>query len=51
MDGLYLFLENYFRKDVVWDMGVKIKEYSSSQEEVLTEVNMNTQVNEIKKIG
>ncbi len=50
MDGLFLFSEIYFRKDVVSDMGAKMKEYSSSQEEVVTEGNTNTQVDEIKNL-
>lgn len=45
MDG-----NNYFRKDVVPDMGAKMKEYCSSQEEVQTEGNTNTQVDEIKNL-
>lgn len=40
----------YFRKDVVLDMGAKMKEYSSSQEEVVTEGKKNTQVDEIKNL-
>lgn len=50
MDGLFLFSEIYFRKDVVPDMGAKMKKYSSPQEEVLTEGNTNTQVDEIKNL-
>jgi ParB family chromosome partitioning protein len=50
MGGLFLFSEIYFRKDVVPDMGAKMKEYSSSQEEVVTEGKTNTQVEEIKNL-
>lgn len=50
MDGLFLFSEIYVRKDVVSDMGAKMKEYSSSQEELVTEGNTNTQVDEIKNL-
>ena len=32
-----MFSEIYVRKDVFLDMGAKMKEYSSSQEEVVTE--------------
>lgn len=42
--------EIYVRKDVVLDMGAKIKEYSSSQEEVAMEGKTNTQVDEIKNL-
>ena len=42
MNGLFLFSEIYVRKDVVLDMGAKMKEYSSSQEEVVTEGKTNT---------
>ena len=45
-----MFSENYFRKDVVLDMGAKMKEYSYSQEEVVTEGKTNTQVDEIKNL-
>ncbi len=45
-----MFSEIYFRKDVVLDMSAKMKEYSSSQEEVQTEGNTNTQVDEIKNL-
>ena len=45
-----MFSEIYFRKDVVSDMGATMKEYSSSQEEVQTEGNTNTQVDEIKNV-
>lgn len=48
MGGLFLFSEIYVRKDVFFDMGAKMKEYSSSQEEVVTEGKTNTQVDEIK---
>ena len=47
MAGLFLFSEIYFRKDVVPDMGAKMKEYSSSQEEVQTEGNTNTELFEL----
>ncbi len=50
MGGLFLFSEIYVRKDVVPDMGAKMKEYSSSQEEVVTEGKTNTQVDEIKNL-
>jgi ParB family chromosome partitioning protein len=50
MDGLFLFSEINFRKDVVPDMSAKNKEYSSSQLEVLTEGNKNTQVDEIRNL-
>lgn len=50
MDGLFLFSEIYFRKDVVLDMGAKMKEYSSAQEEVVMEGKTNTQVDEIKNL-
>jgi len=50
MDGLFLFSEIYFRKDVVPDMGAKMQEYSSSQEEIVTEGKTNTQVDEIKNL-
>ena len=50
MNGLFLFSEIYVRKDVVLDMGAKMKEYSSSQEEVVTEGKTNTQVDEIKNL-
>lgn len=45
-----MFSEIYVRKDVVLDMGAKIKEYSSSQEEVAMEGKTNTQVDEIKNL-
>ena len=45
-----MFSEIYFRKDVVPDMGAKMKEYSSSQEEVVMEGKTNTQVDEIKNL-
>jgi hypothetical protein len=48
MDGLFLFSEIYFREDVVLDMGAKMKEYSSSQDEVVAEGKTNKQVDEIK---
>ena len=35
MDGLFLFSEIYVRKDVFLDMGAKMKENSSLQEEVM----------------
>jgi len=50
MGGLFLFSEIYVRKDVVLDMGAKIQEYYSSQEEVVTEGKTNTQVDEIKNL-
>ncbi|MDD4637169.1 MAG: ParB/RepB/Spo0J family partition protein [Bacteroidales bacterium] len=50
MGGLFLFSEIYFRKDVVPDMGAKMQEYSSSQEEIVTEGKTNTQVDEIKNL-
>lgn len=50
MDGLFLFSEIYFRKDVVPDMGAKMQEYSSSQEEIVTEGKTNTQMDEIKNL-
>ncbi len=50
MGGLFLFSEIYFRKDVVSDMGAKMQEYSSSQEEIVTEGKTNTQVDEIKNL-
>lgn len=50
MGGLFLFSEIYVRKDVFLDMGAKMKEYSSSQEEVVTEGKTNTQVDEIKNL-
>lgn len=50
MDGLFWFLEIYDKKDVVLDMGSKMKEYSSSQEEVAIEGKTNTQVDEIKNL-
>lgn len=50
MGGLFLFSEIYVRKDVVPDMGAKMKEYSFSQEEVVTEGKTNTQVDEIKNL-
>ena len=50
MDGLFLFSEIYFREDVVLDMSAKMKDYSSSQEEVVTECNTYTQVDEIKNL-
>lgn len=50
MNGLFLFSEIYVRKDVVLNMGAKMKEYSSSQKEVLTEGKTNTQVDEIKNL-
>lgn len=45
-----MFSEIYFRKDVVPDMGAKMQEYSSSQEEIVTEGKTNTQVDEIKNL-
>ena len=45
-----MFSEIYVRKDVLLDMGAKMKEYSSSQEEVVTEGKTNTQVDEIKNL-
>lgn len=45
-----MFSEIYVRKDVFLDMGAKMKEYSSSQEEVVTEGKTNTQVDEIKNL-
>lgn len=45
-----MFSEVYVRKDVFLDMGAKMKEYSSSQEEVVTEGKTNTQVDEIKNL-
>ena len=45
-----MFSEIYVRKDVVLDMGAKIKEYSSSQEVVAMEGKTNTQVDEIKNL-
>ena len=50
MGGLFLFSENYFRKDVVLGMGAKVQEYSSSQEEIVIEGKTNTQVDEIKNL-
>lgn len=50
MGGLFLFSEIYVRKDVFLDMGEKMKEYSSSQEEVVMEAKTNTQVDEIKNL-
>lgn len=50
MGGLFLFSEIYVRKDVVPDMGAKMQEYSSSQEEIVTEGKTNTQVDEIKNL-
>ncbi len=50
MGGLFLFSKIYVRKDVFLDMGAKMKEYSSSQEEVVTEGKTNTQVDEIKNL-
>lgn len=48
MDGLLLFLEIYFRKNVIPDIGTKLNEHSSSQEKLPTESNKNTQVDKIK---
>lgn len=45
-----MFSKIYVRKDVFLDMGAKMKEYSSSQEEVVTEGKTNTQVDEIKNL-
>ena len=45
-----MFSEIYVRKDVFLDMGEKMKEYSSSQEEVVMEAKTNTQVDEIKNL-
>lgn len=45
-----MFSEINFRKDVITDMGAKMKEYSSSREEVVTEGKTNTQVDEIKNL-
>ena len=45
-----MFSEIYVRKDVVPDMGAKMQEYSSSQEEIVTEGKTNTQVDEIKNL-
>lgn len=45
-----MFSEIYVRKDVFLDMGAKMKEYSSLQEEVVTEGKTNTQVDEIKNL-
>lgn len=50
MNGLFLFSKIYFRKGVVPDMGARMKEYSSSQEEVVSEGKTNTQVYEIKNL-
>ena len=50
MGGLFLFSKIYVREDVVPNMGAKMKEYSSSQEEVVTEGKTNTQVDEIKNL-
>ena len=40
----------YFRKDVVPDMDAKMKEYTSPQEEDVTEGKTNTQVDEMKNL-
>ncbi|WP_228370443.1 ParB/RepB/Spo0J family partition protein [Gottschalkia acidurici] len=45
-----MFSEIYFRKDVISGMGRKMKEYSSSQEEVVIEGKTNTQVDKIKNL-
>lgn len=48
MDGLFLVSKIYLEKGCGHDMGTKKKDCSYLQEEVLTESNMNTQMDEIK---
>lgn len=50
MGGLFLFSEINDGEDVVSDMSEKMKEYSSTQEEGVTEGKTNTQVDEIKNL-